>query len=174
MKPRHVAEWRMSREVVGESTTLERKLFLRLAERGDDRTVYEEFTLSDGEGLVWDHRPVPMSQFRMPEAGPNAPLLKRIIRYPAVMEPLPPVREQLFEGRTSVTQAGPRHAPVPMVFRENAQHRAAPGPLTDLEHGPEDRDRPFGRARRASDEREAVRKHGQFGPDGRLVRGGRR
>jgi hypothetical protein len=161
----------MSREVVGDSTTLERRLFLRLVERDADRTVYETFSLSDGSGLVWDHRAVPMSPFRMPEVGPNAPLLKRIIRYPAVMDPLQPVREQLFEGRTAVTQEGPRHAPVPMVFRENARQRAAAGPMSDVEYGPEDRDRPFGRARRAADERESVRKHGRFGPDGRLVRG---
>ncbi len=160
----------MSREVVGESTTLERRLFLRLVERHDDRSVYEGFELSDGSGLVWDHRAVPMSQFKMPEAGPNAPLLKRIIRYPAVMEPLEPMREQLFERRTAVAHEGLRHAPVQMVFRENARERAAAGPLSDVEYGPDDRDRPFGRAREAADEREALRTHGEFGPDGRLIR----
>ncbi|MCB9675062.1 MAG: hypothetical protein H6737_08090 [Alphaproteobacteria bacterium] len=144
---------RLEREVVGQVVTVERPLLQRLQGRNEDRTPWEEFDLGDSSTMVWDHRPVPMSQFRMPEAGPNAPLLKRVIRYPISMEPEGPKREQVFDGSRQHLSR-PSVDRVPMVFRENAEARSARSPIADLDLGPEPIPLPFLRARRAARDRE--------------------
>jgi hypothetical protein len=122
---------------------------VRLTGRYLARSRWEEFEFTDTSKLVWDHHAVPLSQFKIPEAGPNAPLLKRVIRYPISMEPEGPKREIVFDGSREDTKR-PSHDRVPMVFRENAQARSAAGPMADVEHGPDPLPHPFGRAREAA------------------------
>ncbi|MEZ4318050.1 MAG: hypothetical protein R3F61_11120 [Myxococcota bacterium] len=143
---------RMAREVVGQQVTVERPLHVRLHGRTTDLTPWEGFEVGGSRDPVWDHHAVPMSQFRMPEAGPNAPLLKRVIRYPISMEPSAPKREQVFDGSREKTRR-PVLERVPMIFRENAESRSAPGPMAELDLGPELRPHPFFRARVAHEER---------------------
>jgi hypothetical protein len=149
VKPRHVAQMRLTREVVGQLVTVERPLHLRLTKRATARSPWEEFEVGDSGELVWDHRPVPMSDFRMPDAGPNAPLLKRVIRYPISMVPEKPVRELVFDASRADTKRVPLDR-VPMIFRENAEARSIPRVPTDVDRGPEPLPLPFVRARRAA------------------------
>ncbi len=101
--------------------------------------------------MVWDHHPVPIANKYRVDASNPAPLLKRVIRYPATMTPEAPKRIQGFVG--SRETLGRAAAPsVPMTFREHSEMRSAGSPLRDLDLRPELRGAPFARARRAREE----------------------
>lgn len=150
MKPRHVAQRRMQRPVVGEAMDGVRALTARLHGRSAADSAWEAVRAPVGEGMVWDHRPVALSSFRMPEAGPNAPLLKRVVRHPYAMEPSRPERGQVFDASRPDRTPSTRE-PVRMVFRANRDARGLGIPLP-LDHAPERRDPPFERARQRRDE----------------------
>lgn len=141
---------RRNRPVTGEHIAPEVSVTTRVVERAETFGPPRPKE-STRDSLVWDHRPVPIDpKYRVEPARP-APLLKRVIRYPATMEPLPPERVQVFDGSRETTQraAAPQ---VPMTFRDHSEMRAAPSPLRDIDLGLEPRIAPFARARRARDE----------------------
>ena len=110
----------------------------------------EDFSFNDTM-LVWDHHPVPMSPMRMAKPEPNAPLLKRIIRYPMQMEPHAPVRVQVFDASRPEPVQTKRDG-VDMVFKLPREARDARSPMATIDHALEWRPHPFGRRRRATEE----------------------
>lgn len=140
----------MARAVVGERMADARPLTARLQSRSDADLPWETLAVGGATQLVWDHRPVPLQSFRMPDAGPNAPLLKRVVRHPYGMEPDRPIRSQVFDA-SRPDRAVERGPSVQMVFRSSRDARNLPAPLP-LDHAPGFRSHPFVRARRAGEE----------------------
>jgi hypothetical protein len=150
VKPRHVAQLRLDRPVVGEGSSEPRALPVRLDGRSHADLPWESFRLGAGDGMVWDHRPVPISPFKMPNAGPNAPLLKRVVRHPYAMEPSRPARSVLFDA-SRPDRSVDRGDAVKMVFRMSRDARNLEAPLP-MDHAPEHRAHPFARRRHAEED----------------------
>lgn len=154
MKPRHVAQIRLDRSAAGEGFAQERDLPVRLNARGELRAAGEGFDSGARQDLVWDHRPVPLKPHQMIRPEPNAPLLKRIIRYPYELEPLRPVRVQIFDSSRPGPMKTDRDT-VAMIFRLPREAHDVRNPMLTLDHEPELRPHPFRRRRIAADEEDA-------------------
>jgi len=147
LKPRQRAKARLGRPSPGDRTCRPGAASRRIAGRleVDERS----------RELVGDRahtRPVDVTEkVRRPiEAGPNAPLLMRLVRTPFELQPDRPRRTQVFEpagARPRVPEE--RLAPMSWAGQDlEALRGPAAGPLKRLERrGPDARPHPFAKAR---------------------------
>ena len=116
MSTRHPMD-RFERTHVGEGlcavpTTVERLWSRKKREAGP------KISIPDHTDVHWD---APPRSQRVVEAGPNAPLLIRLVRYPYVMRPVPMSHQPLF-----VREGQEERRPFGEVARDNADAWAKP------------------------------------------------
>lgn len=149
MKPRHVAQYRLSRTIPGETCGDPRPLESHLRNRAD-REVLDGSAMTERSVTLWDRRPVPLAPFRIPRLGEPTPLLKRLVRHPISMEPGSPRRVDVFDAsRPGPLPIGRESLGELMRFTRGARQRPAPAP-----HAPVVRSHPFHRSRAARLERD--------------------
>jgi hypothetical protein len=139
MAPRHTAQDRLERTGLGESFRLPGQLELRLVERREV-SEWEDIKLHCGSTLRTSPV-VELKPMRVEDPGPNAPLLKRVVRYPYAMDPQDPKREEIREPREALLVGRDLHLAAAIL--RQAQRRIFEGsPLSGLRLGPQTRQSP--------------------------------
>ena len=150
MKPRHRAQHRLDRTVVGDAYQEPRALSARLCARATADSAWELLDLSSSE-LVWEHRAVAMPQYQLPKIESYAPLLKRVIRNPYAMECEGARRIQQFDSSRPPLRREERES-LRLVFRAGRDARTPVSPIQS-DRLPSAPPVPFSRCREAMNDR---------------------
>lgn len=147
MRHRQRAQERLARHVPALRERTERAPWDRLVERADAEPSPERAVLGASLRV---REPSKARLLKGPEAGPNAPLLMRIVRHPFA---LAPVRWTTVRHRDEPgARPRPEARPGPLAYRDEQRESRTPGnPMLVFAHRPAYRRPPFLTARRAAE-----------------------